>query len=131
MLVVEDNQDIRELLIDSLCDIGYDVMDAGDGGAGLQNALESPPDIILLDMMMPVLDRLKANPTTQFIPVIIVSAKGQEQDITTALNSGALSYLVKPLGAGRPGSQGSGCRGCNPESRLNLLGHQKGRSCCL
>lgn len=102
ILVVEDNPDIRELLIDSLCDIGYAVMEAGDGGAGLQSALEGLPDIILLDMMMPVLDglevldRLKSNPLTRFIPVIMVSAKGQEQDISTALDSGALSYLVKP-----------------------------------
>ena len=43
-----------------------------------------------------MLDRLKSNPLTRFIPVIMVSAKGQEQDISTALNSGALSYLVKP-----------------------------------
>ncbi len=102
ILVVEDNQDIRELLIDSLRDVGYDVMEAGDGGAGLRSALEDHPDIILLDMMMPVLDglevlnRLKANPITQLIPVIMVSAKGQEQDIATALNSGAFCYLVKP-----------------------------------
>ncbi|MCH8897324.1 MAG: response regulator [Chloroflexi bacterium] len=102
ILVVEDNPDIRELLIDSLCDIGYAVMEAGDGGAGLQSALEGLPDIILLDMMMPVLDglevldRLKSNPLTRFIPVIMVSARGQEQDISTALNSGALTYLVKP-----------------------------------
>ncbi len=102
ILVVEDNQDIRELLIDSLRDVGYDVMEAGDGGAGLRSALEDLPDIILLDMMMPVLDglevlnRLKANPMTQLIPVIMVSAKGQEQDIATALKSGAFCYLVKP-----------------------------------
>ena len=102
ILVVEDDPDIRELLIDSLCDIGYDVMEAGDGGAGLQSALEGLPDIILLDMMMPVLDGLevldllKSDPLTRFIPVIMVSARGQEQDISTALNSGALTYLVKP-----------------------------------
>ncbi len=102
ILVVEDDPDIRELLIDSLCDIGYDVMEAGDGGAGLQSALEGLPDIILLDMMMPVLDGLevldllKSDPLTRFIPVIMVSARGREQDISTALNSGALTYLVKP-----------------------------------
>jgi len=102
ILVVEDDPDIRELLIDSLCDIGYDVMEAGDGGVGLQSALEGLPDIILLDMMMPVLDGLevldllKSDPLTRFIPVIMVSARGREQDISTALNSGALTYLVKP-----------------------------------
>lgn len=73
ILVVEDDQDIRELLIDSLRDIGYEVMEAGDGGAGLQSAIEGCPDIILLDMMMPVLDglevldRLKVNPITQSV----------------------------------------------------------------
>ena len=59
ILVVEDNQDIRELLTDSLRDVGYDVMEAGDGGAGLRSALEDLPDIILLDIMMPVLDGLE------------------------------------------------------------------------
>ena len=77
-------------------------MEAGDGGAGPQSALESLPDIILLDIMMPVLDgldvaaRLKANFNTRYVPVVMVSPKGQEQDIASALNSGALSYLVKP-----------------------------------
>lgn len=102
VLVVEDDQDIRDLLVDSLCDMGYEVIEGEDGPSGLQCALENRPDIILLDVMMPVMDgfevleRLKTNPATQAVPVIMVSAKGQEQDVTEALKSGALNYLIKP-----------------------------------
>ena len=105
ILVVDDSAVMRKLIARSIRQAGYgdaDVVEAEDGGAGLQSALEDRPDIILLDVMMPVLDgfevldRLKASPITESVPVIMVSAKGQEQDITTALNSGALSYLVKP-----------------------------------
>ncbi|MDA0733725.1 MAG: response regulator [Chloroflexi bacterium] len=102
ILVVEDDQDIRDLLVDSLSDLGYDVVEAADGGAGYQCALEEHPDIILLDVMMPVMDgfevlqKLKINPATNSVPVIMVSAKGQELDINTATDAGAWSYIVKP-----------------------------------
>ena len=102
VLVVEDDQDIRELLVDSLIDLGFDVTEAEDGGAGLQSALEETPDIILLDVMMPVMDgfqvlsQLRENPDTQSVRVIMVSAKSQEQDIANALNAGAYSYIIKP-----------------------------------
>ena len=102
ILVVEDDQDIRDLLVDSLMDLGYDVVEAADGGAGYQRALEEHPDIILLDVMMPVMDgfevleKLKNNPATNSAPVIMVSAKGQEMDINTAVDAGAWSYIVKP-----------------------------------
>jgi DNA-binding response OmpR family regulator len=102
ILVVEDDQDIRALLVDSLLDLGYDVVEAADGGAGFQRAVAEPPDIILLDVMMPVMDgfevlgKLKSNPTTSSVPVIMVSARGQELDINTAMRTGAWGYLVKP-----------------------------------
>ncbi len=102
ILVVEDDQDIRDLLVDSLSDMGFDVTEAEDGGAGLQSALEDPPDIILLDIMMPVMDgfqvlsQLRENPDTQSISVIMVSAKGQEQDIVNAQSAGAWGYIIKP-----------------------------------
>ena len=54
--VVEDDRDIRELLMDTLSDMGHEVIDAEDGGAGLRRALKELPDIILLDVMMPVMD---------------------------------------------------------------------------
>ena len=84
ILVVEDNQGIRDLLVDSLCDIGYDVVEADDGSMGLRVALEERPDIILLGVMMPVMDgfevlkKLKEDPDFQPVPVTMVSAKGQE-----------------------------------------------------
>ena len=92
----------RPALVDSLSDLGYDVLEAADGEAGFQCALEEHPDIILLDVMMPirgqfeVLQKLKSNRATSAALVIMVSAKGQEQDINTAMDAGAWNYIVKP-----------------------------------
>jgi two-component system phosphate regulon response regulator PhoB len=78
------------------------VLEAADGEAGFQCALEEHPDIILLDVMMPirgqfeVLQKLKSNRATSAALVIMVSAKGQEQDINTAMDAGAWNYIVKP-----------------------------------
>ncbi len=102
ILVVEDDRDIRDLLVDTLLDMGFDVVAAVDGGDGFDKVITQRPDIILLDLMMPVmdglqmLDKLKAGPGTQSIPVIMVSAKGQGEDVTKALNVGALGYVIKP-----------------------------------
>ncbi len=87
ILVVEDESDIRELLVDILCDCGYDVVEAADGAAALVLVNQERPDIILLDVMMPVMDgfqvlkHLKGDPTTRTTPVIMVSAKSQEQEV--------------------------------------------------
>ncbi len=102
ILVVEDDQDIRDLLVDTLMDGGYEVIEAKDGSIGLERAIEEMPDVILLDVMMPVMDgfqvlkQLKDNADTCSIPVIMVSAKGQEQDILGALKIGAWDYITKP-----------------------------------
>ncbi len=102
ILVVEDDEDIRNLLVDTLLDNGHDVIEAGDGGAGLEKVSLEHPDIVLLDMMMPVMDgmqvleRIKNDPSTRLTPVIMVSAKGQEQDVLKALRFGARHYLTKP-----------------------------------
>ena len=106
ILVVEDDSDIRELLVDILGDCGYDVVEAGDGGAALAVVNQERPDIILLDVMMPVMDGfqvlklLKGDPTTRATPVIMVSAKSQEQEVCDAKNAGAWDYLIKPWEAG-------------------------------
>jgi DNA-binding response OmpR family regulator len=100
--VVEDDRDIRDLLMDTLSDMGHEVIDAEDGGAGLQRALNELPDIILLDVMMPVMDgfqlleKLKEDFSTRSILVIMVSAKGQEQDVLAAMKAGAWGYIIKP-----------------------------------
>ena len=102
ILVVEDDQDIRFLLSETVSDLGYEVLEAVDGGAGFRRALEEHPDVILLDVMMPVMDgfqvleKLKEHAETQPIAVIMVSARGQEQDIMRAIRGGAWGYLIKP-----------------------------------
>jgi len=102
ILVVEDDSDIRVLLVDTIMDMGCDVMEAEDGGAGLRKALAEIPDIIMLDFMMPVMDglhvlgNLKNDPRTKAIPVIMVSAKGQDADVVKALEAGATGYVTKP-----------------------------------
>jgi DNA-binding response OmpR family regulator len=102
ILVVEDDQDIRDLLVDTLSDGGYEVIAAADGDAGWQKALHEQPDIILLDAMMPAMDgfqlseKLKANLSTSSILVIMVSARSQEQDVVEAMKAGAWGYIIKP-----------------------------------
>ena len=102
ILVVEDDQDIRFLLSETVSDLGYNVLEAADGGAGFSKALEGHPDVILLDVMMPVLDgfqvleKLKEHAQTHPMPVIMVSARGQEQDIMRAMRGGAWRYVIKP-----------------------------------
>ena len=102
ILVVEDDTDIRNLLVDTLLDMGSEVIEAGDGGMGLHKAFTECPDIILLDLMMPVMDgfqvleKLKDNPGTQFTPVIMVTARGQKEDVLQAMGNGAWGYVTKP-----------------------------------
>ncbi|MCH7712261.1 MAG: response regulator [Chloroflexi bacterium] len=106
ILVVEDDTDIRNLLVDTIADMGFEVIEAEDGGIGLDKAISQRPDIILLDLMMPVMDglqvlgELKAGPATQNIPVIMVSAKGQGEDVMKALTAGAWGYVIKPWDEG-------------------------------
>jgi CheY-like chemotaxis protein len=102
VLVVEDVPDIRFLLVETLVDAGHEALEAADGVEGLASARQHHPDVILLDVMMPVMDglkmlvELKADPSTLSIPVIMVSAKGQEQDVKKALRLGAFAFVVKP-----------------------------------
>lgn len=102
ILVVENEADIRDLLVDTLADLGHQVLQAPEGQAGLELALQELPDFILLDVMMPVMDgvqvleQLKSNGSTRSIPVVMVSAKGQEQDLMAATAAGAWGHIVKP-----------------------------------
>ena len=102
ILVVEDDQDIRFLLSETVSDLGYDVLEAADGGTGFRRAMGEHPDVILLVVMMPVMDgfqvlaKLKEHAETHHMPVIMVSARGQEQDIMRAIRGGAWGYVIKP-----------------------------------
>jgi two-component system, OmpR family, alkaline phosphatase synthesis response regulator PhoP len=103
ILIVEDEPDILELVRFNLSREGYTVLGAATGEAGLQEACARHPDLVLLDLMLPGIDglevcrRLKAERDTQQIPVVILTAKGEETDIVTGLELGADDYIVKPF----------------------------------
>ncbi|MHC4218951.1 MAG: response regulator transcription factor [Planctomycetota bacterium] len=103
VLVVEDDSAIRRGLADALRFAGYGVLDCDNGRAALELALESPVDLVLLDVMMPkmdgfaVLEQLRrARPT---LPIIMVTARGAEEDRVRGLSDGADDYVVKPFSA--------------------------------
>jgi len=104
ILVIEDEEDIRELIHFHLFKQNYKVLLAQDGQEGLNLARENKPDLILLDLMLPKLDgmgvcsALKQSETTRDIPIIMVTAKGEENDIVKGLEMGADDYIVKPFG---------------------------------
>ncbi len=103
ILVVEDERDIVELLRYNLAKNGYHVMAAAHGEEALRLARQSPPDLVLLDLMLPGMDgldvcrALKGDPQTAAIPIIMVTAKGEEADIVTGLELGAHDYVCKPF----------------------------------
>jgi len=103
ILIVEDNPDILEILRFNLNKEGYQVLEAQDGKIACNVAQEKLPSLILLDLMLPIVDGLqvcrflKRNNETQDIPIIIVSAKDEENDIITGLDLGAEDYLTKPF----------------------------------
>ncbi len=103
ILVVEDEGDIRELLAINLRREGFGVLEAGDGIKAVELALEKLPDLILLDIMLPGLDGLSVSKALQrdargaSIPVIMLTAKGEEVDRIVGLELGADDYIVKPF----------------------------------
>lgn len=102
ILVVEDDFDIRELERYTLASNGYAVLTAEHGKQALQILGSEAVDLIILDIMMPVMDGLTLIKTLRFslnetTPIIVVSAKGEESDIITALELGADDYLTKPF----------------------------------
>ncbi|GAC1595865.1 MAG: hypothetical protein NVS3B21_19280 [Acidimicrobiales bacterium] len=103
ILVVDDDPVIQRLLAVNFEMEGYRVVTAGDGIEGLDRVADDRPDLILLDVMMPRMDgiavvrRLKADPATAAIPVILLSAKAQSTDISGGLDAGADDYVTKPF----------------------------------
>ena len=103
ILVVEDDKDLISLIKFNLKSEGFNVLLSPNGEDGLFTAKEEKPDLILLDWMLPilsgieVLQRLKNNKDTKLIPVIFITAKGEENDKIRGLNSGADDYIVKPF----------------------------------
>jgi DNA-binding response OmpR family regulator len=103
VLVVEDEYAIRRGVLDALRASGYQVSEAGDGVRGLEEAIKPSVDLILLDLMLPRRDGMevlallrKQRPT---VPVIILTARGTENDRVRGLSTGADDYVVKPFSA--------------------------------
>jgi two-component system alkaline phosphatase synthesis response regulator PhoP len=103
VMVVEDDEDILELLRYNLTKEGYRVTAVTSGEAALKALAAEVPDLILLDLMLPELDglevcrRLKQQAATASVPLIMVTAKGEEADIVTGLELGADDYITKPF----------------------------------
>ena len=103
ILLIEDDAFLAKIYSQKFEVQGYGVQIASNGEDGLRLAEREKPDVIILDILLPdpdllgweVLERLKANPLTQAIPVIILSNLGQREDIERTMQAGAVGYLVK------------------------------------
>jgi DNA-binding response OmpR family regulator len=103
ILVAEDERDIRELIAFTLRFAEFEVVLTSNGIEAIDIALREKPDLIMLDVRMPKMTGyeacrlLKENPETRDIPVVFLSAKGQEDEIKLGLSSGADEYILKPF----------------------------------
>ena len=104
ILIVDDQPDIRELVRMTLEMDGYEVHEAGDGDTGLQMAGRVAPDLMLLDVMMPgrldglgVCRTIKADAARRRLKVVMLSARGQQNDVDAGMQAGADAYLSKPF----------------------------------
>lgn len=103
ILVIEDDDDIRELIEYNLTREGYKVYSAPDGEEGIRKAKKEAPDLVVLDLMLPGVDgielcrRLKQDPVTRGIAVVMVTAKSEESDMVLGLGVGADDYVPKPF----------------------------------
>jgi adenylate cyclase len=103
ILIADDNDINRDIIATQLATQRYELLHAVDGEQALAAATGQLPDLVLLDIMMPKLDgvevcrRLKANPALPFMPIILVTAKSETEDVIAGLEAGADEYLIKPI----------------------------------
>lgn len=103
ILVADDEDDVRDLVVYRLSRSGYDVVEARDGEEALQLAARTAPDLAVLDVMMPKVDgyevtrRLRGDAATSRIPVILLTSRSQESDVSQGFEVGADDYLKKPF----------------------------------
>jgi two-component system cell cycle response regulator DivK len=103
ILIVEDQEDNRAILRDVLSIAGYELIEAVDGGEGVELAQKERPDLILMDIQLPVLDgyeatrRIKANPELKAIPIIAVTSYALSGDEAKARAAGCDGYVTKPF----------------------------------
>jgi len=103
IILVEDDQDITRLVTHYLTKEGYTVRSSPDGIKGLQLIKQEKPDLAILDLMLPEMDglevckRLRADPKTSTLPIVVLTAKGEESDKIVGLELGADDYVTKPF----------------------------------
>lgn len=101
ILIVEDDKFLRELMVRKLSQENFQIIEAIDGEEGIKKIKDVIPDMVLLDLILPgidgfeVLAKIKEDPTTTSIPVIILSNLGQREDVERGMKLGAIDYLVK------------------------------------
>jgi len=103
ILVIEDTEDNRRILRDLLTDAGFELLEASDGEQGIAMATEHRPDLILMDIQLPLVDgyeatrRIKANPDLRHIPIVAVTSYALSGDEAKALAAGCDGYVAKPF----------------------------------
>lgn len=103
ILIAEDERDIRDLITFTLRYVGHEVIQATNGEEAYDLAQQAQPDLILMDVRMPKMTgydacrAMKADENTRHIPVVFLSAKGQESEVQTGLEVGAIDYILKPF----------------------------------
>jgi len=103
VLLAEDDELVAALVSDRLARDGYTIRHEVDGESALVGALQSPPDVVILDVMMPkmngfeVLGRLRSSPQTAELPIIMLTGRGREEDVVRGFDLGATDYIVKPF----------------------------------
>lgn len=103
ILIAEDERDIRDLIKFTLSFAGHEITTTVNGEEAYQKAQELTPDLILLDVRMPRMtgyeacEKIKTDETTKHIPVVFLSAKGQEKEVQTGMEVGAVEYILKPF----------------------------------
>jgi DNA-binding response OmpR family regulator len=105
ILVIEDAQPLRKDIVEMLTFEGFEVIGAENGIAGVESALETNPDLIICDIMMPeldgygVLERLRQEPAARTTPFVFLTARTDRSDIRQGMDMGAEDYLTKPFAA--------------------------------
>jgi len=103
VLVVDDSKTAILIQTTLLRRADFEIATASDGSEALQKALDDPPDLILMDVLMPRMDgydacrELKRHPSTRDIPVILVTTRGEEENVTAGYLSGCADYVTKPV----------------------------------
>src|SRR5687767_11630765 len=103
VLIIDDNQDIRENTSEILELAGYKTITAENGKKGVELAIKEKPDLVVCDIMMPELDGycvlhlLRKNPETQYLPLIFLTAKTERSDFRKGMEMGADDYITKPF----------------------------------